>query len=116
MSPREYYCSGYQWCKSRHIGFATLLKEMVPDVRTVHSVLHRHHLVAKNLSEELHAALKVCIKGNRLIPDYLQCYFLADVDQTLCEKLKKCKNHLFYLPDLYSKFNEIQKCLQGKDV
>ncbi|KRY06215.1 SCAN domain-containing protein 3, partial [Trichinella patagoniensis] len=42
--------------------------------------------------------------------------FLADVDQTLCEELKKCKNHLFYLADLYSKFNEIQKRLQGKDV
>ncbi|KAL1234517.1 SCAN domain-containing protein [Trichinella spiralis] len=51
-------------------GFATLLKETVPDVRAVHCVLHRHHLVAKNLSGELHAALK-----------------------TLCEELKKCKNH-----------------------
>ena len=26
------------------------------------------------------------------------------------------KNHLFYLADLYSKFNEVQKHLQGKDV
>ncbi|KRX30366.1 hypothetical protein T09_3043 [Trichinella sp. T9] len=30
--------------------------------------------------------------------------------------MKKCRNHLFYLADLYSKFNEIQKRLQGKDV
>ncbi|XP_003371113.1 conserved hypothetical protein [Trichinella spiralis] len=41
----------------RYRGFATLLKETVPDVRAVHCVLHRHHLVAKNLSGELHAAL-----------------------------------------------------------
>ncbi|KRY13214.1 Zinc finger BED domain-containing protein 5 [Trichinella patagoniensis] len=93
----------------RYRGFATLLKETVPDVRAVHCVLHRHHLVAKNLS------------GG----DYLQRFvdlnhstveFLADVDQTLCEELKKCKNHLFYLADLYSKFHETQKRLQGKDV
>ncbi|KRX13107.1 hypothetical protein T07_6721, partial [Trichinella nelsoni] len=38
-----------------------------------------------------------------------------DVDQTICEELKKCKNHLFYMADLYSKFNEIQKRLQSKD-
>ncbi|KRX25624.1 SCAN domain-containing protein 3 [Trichinella nelsoni] len=144
----------------RYRGFATLLKETVPDVRAVHCVLHRHHLVAKNLSGELHAALKVCIKAvnkikgqplnsrlfatlcekndetfNQLLfhtevrwlsrGDCLQrlvdlyhstVEFLADVDQTLCEELKKCKNHLFYLADLYSKFNEIQKRLQGKDV
>ncbi|KRZ66926.1 Zinc finger MYM-type protein 6 [Trichinella papuae] len=31
-------------------GFVTLLKEVVLDVRTVHCVLHRHHLVAMNLS------------------------------------------------------------------
>ncbi|XP_045133133.1 protein FAM200B-like [Portunus trituberculatus] len=42
--------------------------------------------------------------------------FLADVDSSLCEELKKCKNALFYLADLYSKFNETQKRLQGKDV
>ncbi|KRZ49033.1 hypothetical protein T02_885 [Trichinella nativa] len=37
-----------------------------------------------------------------------------DVDQTICKELKKCKNHLFYMADLYSKFNEIQKRLQTK--
>lgn len=44
-------------------GFARLLKEKVPDVRTVHCVLHRQHLVAKKLSGELHDALKVCIRA-----------------------------------------------------
>ncbi|KRX40686.1 Protein ZBED8 [Trichinella murrelli] len=47
----------------RYRGFANLLKETVPDVRAVHCVLHRHHLVAKNLSGELHAALKKRLQG-----------------------------------------------------
>ena len=34
----------------------------------------------------------------------------------LCDELKKCKNHLFYLADLYSEFNELQRHLQGKEV
>lgn len=37
-------------------GFAGLLKEKVPDVHTVHCVLHRQHLVAKKLGGELHDA------------------------------------------------------------
>ncbi|KRZ66133.1 SCAN domain-containing protein 3 [Trichinella papuae] len=74
MSPREYYCSGYQWCKSRHRGFATLLKETVPDVRAVHCVLHNHHLVAKNLSEELHAALKKLEEGADVSDRDLEIY------------------------------------------
>ncbi|KRX66261.1 hypothetical protein T09_15706 [Trichinella sp. T9] len=83
----------------RYRGFANLLKETVPDVRAVHCVLHRHHLVAKNISGELHAALKVC-RG-----DYLQRLVdlnhstldndvAVDVDQTLCEELKKSRTVL----------------------
>ena len=34
--------------------------------------------------------------------------FLTDADPSLCNELKMCKNHLFYLADLYSKFNEVQ--------
>ena len=35
---------------------------------------------------------------------------------TLCDELIGCKTHLLYLADIYSKFNEIEKRLQGKDV
>lgn len=34
----------------RYRGFATLLKQHVPQVLTVHCVLHRHNLVAKTVS------------------------------------------------------------------
>ena len=144
----------------RYRGFASLLKGKVPGVRIIHCGLHRNHLVAKNLSSELHAALKVCIKSvnkikahplssrlfatlcevndethNRLIlytkvrwlsrGDSLQrlvdlydstVEFLTDVDGSLCDELKNCKNHLFYLADLYSKINELQKRLQGTET
>ena len=42
--------------------------------------------------------------------------FLGEVAPLLCHKVKKCKNHLLYLADICSKFNEIQKRLQGRDV
>ena len=42
-------------------GLTSLLKGKVPSVRTIHCVLRGNHLVAKNLSSDLHAALKVCI-------------------------------------------------------
>ena len=144
----------------RYRGFAAFLKEKVPDVRTIHCVLHRQHLVAKKLSDELHDALKVCIRSinkikahplnsrlfarlcesndetlnqlllhtevrwlsrghslQRLVDLYHSTVeFLTDVDPSLCQELQKCKNHLFYLADLYSKFNAVQNCLQGKDV
>ena len=36
--------------------------------------------------------------------------FLTDVDGSLCDQMKKCKNHLFYLAD------NIQKSMNCKDV
>ena len=137
----------------RYRGFSVFLKEMVPNVRTIHCVLHRQHLVAKKLSAELHSALKVIkahplnsrlftklceenddtftqlllhcevrwlSKGNslqRLVELYDSTKeFLRNVDPVLCVELEQNKNHLFYIADLYSKFNEVQKRLQGKNV
>jgi hypothetical protein len=42
--------------------------------------------------------------------------FLGEVAPLLCYELKKCKTHLLYLADIYSKFSEIQKRLLGRDV
>jgi hypothetical protein len=139
---------------------ATLLKQKVPHVVTVHCVLHRIHLIAKKLSGELHEALMICIRSinkikahplnsrvfaklcqknvetaNQLLMhtevrwlsrgDSLQrlvdifdstVEFLGEVAPLLCYELKKCKKHLLYLADIYSKFNETQKRLQGRDV
>ena len=47
----------------RYRGFATLLKQKVPYVVTVHCVLHRTHLITKKLSGELHEALIICFRS-----------------------------------------------------
>ncbi|XP_064116945.1 zinc finger BED domain-containing protein 5-like [Macrobrachium nipponense] len=145
---------------SHHRGLTTLLKERIPDVRTIHLMLHRQHLVAKELSEELHDALRVCIsainkikdnpfnsglismlyerndetmnylllhtdtrwlsRGNilqRLVELYeMTVNFLTSTDPDLSHQLQKCKNHLYYLADLFSHLNDVQMRLQGRDV
>ena len=46
-----------------HRGFLAYLKAAVPDLLTVHCVIHRQHLVAKNLSGQLHSTLSSVIKA-----------------------------------------------------
>lgn len=41
----------------RHRGFIAFLKREVPAILAVHCVIHRQHLVAKNLSGRLHQSL-----------------------------------------------------------
>ncbi|XP_018015681.1 protein ZBED8 [Hyalella azteca] len=45
----------------RHCGFIYFLKKAVPGVLTVHCVIHRQHLVAKNLSGRLHKSMSAFI-------------------------------------------------------
>lgn len=142
----------------RYRGFSACLKEKVPTVYTVHCVLHRQYLVAKQLNGELHEALKVCVRcinkikahplnsrlfaklceendeifrqlllhtkvrwlsrGNslqRLVELYDSTEeFLRNIDGSLCDELKQCKNHLFYLAHVYSKFNEVKNVFKAK--
>ena len=42
--------------------------------------------------------------------------FPMNVDPSLCDELKQCKNHLLYLAELCLKFNEVQKCSQGVTI
>lgn len=144
----------------RYRGFATFLKEKVPDVRTIHCVLHRNNLVAKYLSPELYEALQFCIKSinqiraqplnarlfsklceeNDELSNQLLLHtevrwlsrgvclqrlvelfestteFLSEKNPDLSNELQKNKNHIFYLADLFGKFNDVQTKLQGKDV
>lgn len=144
----------------RYRGFATILKEKVPGIRTIHCVIHRNNLVAKYLSPELHKALQFCIESinqikaqplkSRLFSKLCEendevfnqlllhtevrwlskgvCLqrlvdlfdstteFLSEINPVLSDKLKNNKNHIFYLADLFGKFNNVQTKLQGKDV
>jgi hypothetical protein len=45
----------------RYNGFVAYLKKAVPDVFTIHCVIHRQHLVAKKLSDRLHNSLQTVI-------------------------------------------------------
>ena len=45
----------------RYRGFLGLLKKDLPSVVTIHCVIHRQHLVAKNLSNRLHDSLQLVI-------------------------------------------------------
>ena len=45
----------------RHRDFISFLKKAVPGVLTVHCVIHRQHLVTKNLSGQLHKSMNTVI-------------------------------------------------------
>ena len=47
----------------RHRGLNTNFKELNPELITIHSVIHRQHLVAKKLSVRLHNSLNLVIKA-----------------------------------------------------
>ena len=51
----------YWWCKYK--GFTTLLKKTVPDMFCIHCVIHRQHLVAKQLGGRLHDAPSIVISA-----------------------------------------------------
>ena len=48
---------------SRYRGFMAFLKTASPNVLTVHCVIHRQHLVVKNMSGCLNLSLKTVIKA-----------------------------------------------------
>ncbi|XP_056647440.1 SCAN domain-containing protein 3-like [Diorhabda sublineata] len=66
----------------RYRGFISFLKESVPGVLAVHCVIHRQHLVAKNLNERLHESLQFVIDAvNRIRSNALNTRLFAQ----LCE-------------------------------
>ena len=62
----------------RYRGFVNLLKQNVPGVLAIHCVIHRQHLVAKNLSGRLHESLQFVIKAvNRIRSNALNTRLFA---------------------------------------
>lgn len=45
----------------RYRGFVSRLKNVAPNVLTIHCIIHRHHLVAKHLSGRLHKSMSIVI-------------------------------------------------------
>ncbi|KFD45889.1 hypothetical protein M513_13227, partial [Trichuris suis] len=118
----------------RHRGFLSYLKEKLPDLLAVHCVIHRQHLVAKQLSDRLHRSLQYVITAvnkikssalrerlfsqlceendedfNRLL---LHTEFLETEDTELRDNVEKSRADIDYMLDLYFKFNEMNLRLQ----
>ena len=53
-------------------GFIALLEKKVLGILSIHCVIHRHHLVEKNLSERLHQSLQYAIYAvNKILSNSL---------------------------------------------
>ena len=42
--------------------------------------------------------------------------FLSEINYVLSDELQNNKSHIFYLADLFGKFNDVQTKPQGKDM
>ena len=51
----------------RHKGFLSYFKKAIPGVFTIHCLIHRQHLVFKNLSYPLHKSLSIVVKSVNII-------------------------------------------------
>ena len=70
------------------------MKGKVQSVRTIHCVLHKNHLVAKNFISELYAALKVCIRSVYIIKLHPQSSRLLEM---LCKKITRRITNSFHI-------------------
>ncbi|CAH1986347.1 unnamed protein product [Acanthoscelides obtectus] len=125
----------------RYRGFISYLNQNVSGVLPIHCVIHRHHLVAKNLSVRLHESLHLVIDAvNRYLRScvkkmtntfinysftlkYAGCRkaytileFLDTKDKILKENLTKRKTDIACLTDLFTKFNMVNLQLQGDSL
>lgn len=100
----------------RYRGFISHLKRIIPEVTAIHCVIHRQHLVAKNLSDRLHQSLQFVINAlnTRLFAqlcdendEYFQRLLLHTEVRWLSESA--C------LARFYSLFQSVLEFLESKD-
>ena len=70
-------CDGAPAMNARYRGFSVFLKEIVPEVITVHCMTHRQHLVSKNLSPprlptSVHSKKSIKLSPTRFVLGNLQ--------------------------------------------
>ena len=107
-----------------HRGFIAFLKE-VPNIIFIHYVIHRQHLVAKNLSERLHQSLQYVISAvNKIrsnpLNDRLFGLLCQDNDERFNRLLLHTEVHWFSkgacLNRFWSLFDSVLEFLEEKDV
>ena len=47
----------------KHNSFVAKLKEVFPHIMTIHCIIHRQHLAAKSLNNDMEEALKITISA-----------------------------------------------------
>ena len=66
-----------------HRGFIAYLKREVPEIFTIHCVIHRQHLAAKHLSGRLHSTLQAATK----VVNKIKAHLLNDhIFRQLCHE------------------------------
>ena len=88
----------------RHRRFIVHLKREIPDIFTIHCVIHRQHLAAKQLSNRLHCTLQTVIKAVNKIKAHS---LYGRIFRQLCHKNKKDFERLLFIqkPDSFQKTN-----------
>uniref|UniRef100_A0A5S6QPJ2 DUF4371 domain-containing protein n=1 Tax=Trichuris muris TaxID=70415 RepID=A0A5S6QPJ2_TRIMR len=106
-------------------GFLAYLKQAVPNVMTVHCVIHRQHLVAKHLSSRLHCSLQHAVAAiNKIKINSLNVRLF----RKLCDENDEEYNRLLFhsevrwlskgnaLNRLYAVFETVLKLFEEHDV
>nr|XP_042717488.1 protein ZBED8-like [Chrysemys picta bellii] len=108
----------------RYKGFLAYFKKAVPNVFAVHCVIHRQHLVAKNLSEHLHRSLHYVIKAiNKIrsnsLNDRLFGQLCIENDEEFSRLLLhtevRCLSKGACLDRFYKLFDSVLEFLENKD-
>ncbi|XP_025029902.1 protein ZBED8-like [Python bivittatus] len=110
---------------SRHRGFITLLKKEVPGILAVHCMIHRQHLVAKNLSNHLHQSLQYVISAvNKIHSNALNNRLFGQLCKDNDEEFNRLLLHTkvrwlskgAYLNRFWNLFDSVLEFLEEKDV
>lgn len=108
----------------RYRGFISHLKRIIPGVTAIHCVIHRQHLVAKNLSDRLHQSLQFVIKAvNKIRSNALNTRLFAQLCDENDEDFQRLLLHTEVcwlskgacLTRFYSLFESVLEFLESKD-
>ncbi|EZA56552.1 SCAN domain-containing protein [Ooceraea biroi] len=106
----------------RYRGFISFFKKSVPNVCAVHCVIHRQHLVAKNLSDRLHCSLQYVITAvNKIhaLKDRLFRQICIENDEDFNRLLFHTEVHWLLnsacLNRVYNHFDLVIKSFENKD-
>lgn len=108
----------------RYRGFISHLKRFIPEVTAIHCVIHRQHLVARNLSDRLHQSLQFVINAvNKIRSNALNTRLFAQLCDENDEDFQRLLLHTEVrwlskgacFTRFYSLFESVLEFLESKD-